>query len=399
MRRRSTVRAVRARLTAVALAAAVVLALAPSASAKPGMEVAVQDDFVFVTQGYYKRSSAFSRIAQFRAKWLRVNVSWNAVNGSQARSRSKPRKVRYDWTAYDSLINASRAAGVNLQLTLTGPAPAWATGNKKVGPYKPNVTHFKAFVREAVRHFAPFVDRYSIWNEPNLAPWLAPLSAAPKMYRSLYARAYSEIKKADPSAQVLIGETSPYATKGRSIAPVSFIAQVLKYGALKADGYAHHPYDLTHKPDYKYPGSKNATLGTLNNLVRELDRQAASGRLRTPGGAALDVWLTEYGYLRAGRHKVSEGTRAAYLKQAYDMALANPRVRQILQYLLVQPGSKYAFFDMSLLNRSGKPFGAAFQGLVDWSNTHAGQINGNVPGGGGGSGGGGSRPGYKDPFS
>jgi hypothetical protein len=386
------VRAVRwaALLAAVALAAAA-LTPAPAALAAPGMEIAVQDDFVFVTQSYYKRSSALKRIDQMHARWIRVNVIWSSANGAQAGKKAKPSKVSYDWTAYDSLVNAARAHGVNLQMTLTGPAPAWATGNKKVGPFQPNPKYFQQFVRAAVEHFGPFVDRYSVWNEPNLAPWLAPLASAPKLYHALYAAAYGEIKRDDPTAQVLIGETSPYSTPRRSTAPVTFIDKVLKSGALTADGYAHHPYDLGHKPSFAYPGGGNATMATLGNLTAELDRQAAAGRLRTPDGHALDLWLTEYGYLRSGRYGVSESKRADYLRQGYDMALANPRVRQILQYLLVQPTKGYTFFDMSLLNQKGKPFGKAFTALTDWTTAHQGEINGNVPGagGGGGTGGGG----------
>jgi hypothetical protein len=377
-------------LAAVVLAAALTLVPAPAAVAAPGMELAVQDDFVFVTQSYYKRASALKRIGQLRSRWVRVNVLWSSVNGTQAHSKSKPHHVLYDWTAYDSLVNAARERGVHLQLALTGSAPAWATGNKKVGPYQPSPKYFQQFVRAAVQHFGAFVDRYSVWNEPNLKGWLAPLDGAPKIYRSLYSAAYSEIRKGDPSAQVLIGETSPYATPKRSTGPVTFLNKVLKYGPLVADGYAHHPYDLGHKPGFKYPGAGNATLATLGNLTAELDRQAATGRLRTPAGRPLDLWLTEYGYLRSGRYGVSEAKRASYLRKAYDMALANPRVRQILQYLLVEPAPGYTFFDTSLLNKKGKPFGKSFQTLADWANAHQGEINGNVPSsGGGGNGGGG----------
>jgi len=59
----------------------------------------------------------------------------------------------------------------------------------------------------AAEHFRGKVDRYSIWNEPNYVGWLSPLSQAPRLYRALYISGYRAIKKADPSAQVLIGET------------------------------------------------------------------------------------------------------------------------------------------------------------------------------------------------
>jgi hypothetical protein len=392
VRASSTGRHVRRLILAAAIAAGTLVPASP-AVAKPGLEIAVQDDFALVTTAYgvSGRDKALDRAGQFRTKWVRANVLWAAVNGKQARSRSKPKKVRYDWAAYDQLINATKARGMNLQLTLTTPAPAWATGNKKIGPYKPNATHFRAFVKAAVQHFAPHVQRYSILNEPNHTGWLAPLKSAPGLYRSMYAGAYSEIKKYDKGAEVLIGETSPHKTS-RSLAPVDFLNKVLSGTKLRADGYAHHPYDLGHAPNFAYPGKSNATLGTLGNLVGELDRQHAAGRLRTPSGGALDLFLTEYGYLRQGRYKLSEDKRAQYLEQAYNMAIDHPRVRQILQYLLMEPSKKYAFFDMSLMNRKGTPFGAAFQRLVDWTNTHQGRLNGQTGGGGGSGGGGGTAP-------
>jgi GH35 family endo-1,4-beta-xylanase len=360
------------------LAAAGALGLSSSAGAATGMEIAVQDDFALVTQAYRgaDREESLALSDQFHSTWVRANVYWAAANGKQSKSKKKPSTPTYDFTAYDQLLLAARAHGQQLELTLSGPAPAWGSGNKKMGVYKPNAKLFGEFVRAVVTHFGDNVNRYSVWNEPNLAPWLQPLKSAPSLYRSLYRVAYSEIKKANPDAQVLIGETSPYGTKGRSLPPIDFLRGVLKGGALKADGYAHHPYDFQHAPNYKWPGRTNATLGTLSNLIKELDRQASAGRLETPSGDALDVYLTEYGYLRSGRYKLSESKRGDYLQQAYDIALKNPRVRQMLQYLLIQPTKKYQFFDMSLASTSGKPFGAAFTALVDWTTTNATKING-----------------------
>ena len=69
---------------------------------------------------------------------------------------------------------------------------------------------------------------------------------------------------------------------------------------IQADGYAHHPYDFAHAPNYKRPGADNATLGTLCNLTRGLDRLSKSGCLRKPGGGRLPLYLTEYGYFATG---------------------------------------------------------------------------------------------------
>ncbi|HEX8067690.1 MAG TPA: hypothetical protein VF520_14315 [Thermoleophilaceae bacterium] len=366
----------RLRSTALVLALAAVPALgsaAPAQGAAP-LEVAIQDDPVFLGQDYLRRPKGFALAKELHASWLKVNVSWSSAAGRNANRKSKPSSVKYDFTPYDGLINSAASNGVQLQLSLTGPAPRWATGDKrKIGPYKPNATYYKDFVRQAVSHFKDTIGRYSIWNEPNYVGWIAPLSSAPKIYRSLYVTGYKEIRRIDPSAQILIGETSPYALRGRATAPLAFLRAVAKSGTLHADGFAHHPYDFDHAPTFNYPGKDNVTLSGLSRLTKALDGLAARNRLSDENGAPLDLWLTEYGYFRSGKRKTKESTRAKYVRKGFDMALAHPRVHQMLHYLLAQPTSRYLFFDTSITSRSGGRT-ATFNALADWADDNLGSL-------------------------
>ena len=370
----------RLRSIALALSLTVVAALGATsqAQAATGMELALQDDATFVTQEYpkMKHAQAFPLLNQLGVKWLRVNIGWAGVVGlKDARAKRKPANVRYDFGSYDTLINAARANGVQLEVGLTGTAPAWATADKKIGVNKPNAARFKEFVQAAVDHLGPHVDRWSIWNEPNHTGWIKPLKSQAAIYRALYLAAYPIIKGADASDQVLIGETAPYASrKGVATPPLQFIRQLAQKGGLKADGFAHHPYDFSHAPNYKFPGKDNVTLSGLNKLTKLLDSLTKSKKLTTPSGGKLDLYLTEFGYLRSGRQKQSESNRVKYLKQGYDMALKHPRVRQMLHFLLVQPAKKYRFFDTSLVSQSGgktKAFGA----LAKWASGNASKVN------------------------
>jgi GH35 family endo-1,4-beta-xylanase len=369
----------RLRSLALVLSLTLVAALGASSSAQaaPGMELALQDDGAFVTQEYknMKHNKTFPLLNELKVKWLRVNIGWAGVIGTKAaQAKTKPKNVRYDFTSYDTLINAARAAGVNLEVGLTGSAPAWATGNKKVGPNKPSAKHFKEFVQAAVNHLGPHVNRWSIWNEPNHTGWISPLKSQASIYRALYTAGYSIIKAADSSDQVLIGETAPYASrKGVATPPLTFIKALTKSGTLRADGFAHHPYDFNHAPTYKFPGKDNVTLSGLDKLVKLLDSLTSKKKLTTPDGGKLDLYLTEFGYLRSGKQKQSEGNRVKYLRKGYDMALAHPRVRQMLHFLLVQPAKKYRFFDTSLVSQSGGRT-PAFNALADWANDNVGQI-------------------------
>jgi hypothetical protein len=272
----------------------------------------------------------------------------------------------YDFGPLDSAIDAAARHGIRTYVSVQGPAPAWAAGNKKLGNYKPNQKEFAAFTAALARHEKGRVDRYSIWNEPNWKTWLGPLSSAPAQYRGLYSRGYAAIKKADPKAKVLIGETAPYRQPGRSTAPIAFLRSVAclnkkykrvrKCTKLKADGYAHHPYYFSKAPNFKFPGADNATMGTLSHLTRALDRISRSGQIRRNGGGKLGIYLTEFGYFSSGHRALSRSTRAKYLAQGFKVALQNGRVKQQLQYELVQPpkGSSYAFFDLGLESAKGK---------------------------------------------
>ena len=75
-------------------------------------------------------------------------------------------------------------------------------------------------------------------------------------------------------------------------------------------------------------------------LENALNRLARRGRLVSPTGTALNLWLTEFGYFarkETGREKVfPESTRAKYLVQAFEMARKDPRVEVMLQFLLVE---------------------------------------------------------------
>jgi hypothetical protein len=379
-------------------AALFALAVPASAGAASGMEVALQDDPVFVSQEYYKRDKALKQAQALNTSALRVNVAWwTAVKNGK--SRRRPKKIRYDFTAFDGLVSAARTRGIAIQMSLTGPAPAWATGNRKVGPYKPNVGLYAQFVRAVATQYRGLVSRYSIWNEPNHIGWLAPLGSQAKQYRSLYAAGYKQIKKVDKNAAVLIGETAPYASrKGSATPPLKFIRDVVKPGALRADAFAHHPYDFDHPPDYQFPGGDNVTIGTLPRLTGQLDQLYANGRLRTSSGGPLDVFLTEYGYFASGKRRVADKTRGTYLARAFEIAQANPRVRQMLHYLLVKPNKKYLFFDTSIVSRSGKE-SAAFTALANWTAAAAADGRITKPGGTSKPPSNPPPPGYRDPLT
>ena len=364
--------------------------LAPGdARAARGMELAIQDDALFV-QGNkrFRGDRAFDYARQLGVTRIRVNLLWAyTMPRNQYNARRKPAAINYNFSQIDSLIDRAASNGIRVHLSLTGPAPRWANARRatqKKAWFKPNPGQFGQFARVAAEHFAGRVDRYSIWNEPNWRTWLGPLNRAPGIYRSMYSRAYKAIKRASPRAQVLIGETSPYGRPGLSTSPLAFLRRVTcvngKYRrvkrcpTLKADGYAHHPYDFRHSPSFQYPGADNVTIGTLGRLTRALDRLRRSGALRSTRGGRMPLYLTEYGYFASGRRALPPRTRSRYLRQAYSIALRNGRVKSQMHYLLLTlPRRSSSTFNTGLVTATGKRL-PQFNALRGWYRSNRGRV-------------------------
>ena len=385
-------RSVRILLAAFVAASALTtwsLAAPDESRAARGMELALQDDATFIAGS--KRvplQKAFDLVRGIGVSRLRVNLLWAyTMPRSQYNARRKPATISYSFDGFDRLVDAAAERGIRIHLSLTGPAPRWANAKHslKRAWYKPDTRAFGEFAGVVADHFEGRVDRYSIWNEANWKTWLGPLKSAPALYRGLYTRGYAAIKKADRRAKVLIGETAPFARPGMSTAPLAFLRAVTcvnkKYKRsrrcpkLKTDGYAHHPYDFRHAPNFQYPGADNVTLGTLSRLTRALDRLSRARVLRSTRGGRIPLYLTEYGYFASGHRALPVRKRTRYLQQAYSIALRNGRVKSQLQYLLVSPPrrSSSAFFNLALLSTRGKRY-PQYGALQRWFRANRGKV-------------------------
>jgi hypothetical protein len=323
-------------------------------------------------------------------------------------------------------LAAARGLRVNFNVTSPAPAWATGSlpGRPDLDiTFAPDPAEFAAFVTAAGRRYSgtyapaggatvPRVAYWTVWNEPNQPGWLTPqwvddpsgpVEAAPRIYRGLVDAMWGALQATGHGRDtILVGETAPKGqarAKGptRAIKPGRFVRQLyclddhLQFlrghaaevrGCPTADqakafaaahpalfaatGYAHHPYEVSFAPN-RVPTSADdlttANLSVLSALLRRVYQRY--GRAIPGGRRDVPLYLTEYGYQTDPPDPtgVTRAQQAAYLDQAEYLTWANPRVRTLTQFLLVDdkpiagasPLEAYgATFQSGLLTLDGK---------------------------------------------
>src|SRR4051794_3727336 len=110
------------------------------------MEIGLQDDTVFLDQSGLSRQAGLNRAQELGVTTVRANLLWARVMTiPQARRPPRPAGFHYDFSRFDAFVADARARGLRVQLTLTGPAPAWATKGHTVSTRNPSVREFARF--------------------------------------------------------------------------------------------------------------------------------------------------------------------------------------------------------------------------------------------------------------
>ena len=367
-------------IAALALAAGAVAA-AP-AEAAPGQAMTFEAPAEFLDDTL--REPALDEVQAFGVTRIRAQVYWRDF----APVPTEPQAPAFDdtdpaaypegtWDRLDRLVDSATGRGLEIQLTLTGPVPQWATLTGTDQLTQPDPAMFGRWVTAVARRYGDRVHLWSIWNEPNQPAFLLPQfdergrAVSPRLYRALYI-AGEQALHATPGNErdrVLIGETSPIGSDS-IVAPLAFLRGVLCLDAsyrrtgrcarLRISGYAHHAYPRRSGPLARPRSPDSVTIGALDRLVLALDRAARAGVVRP----RLPIHLTEFGI--ESRPDVIVGVplarQAEYLAIAERTAFANPRVRSFSQYLLrddppaegVPEAERHAGFETGLRFNDGR---------------------------------------------
>ena len=359
-----------ARRAAVAAIAALLLGVtgAPSARAAPGATTGMEDERVL----FEAPEVAAAAVADWAALGIdnvRIHARWGEIAPAERPlgfSASDPDDPAYDWEKIDRAVELVRSAGMEVLLTVTGPGPGWTSRDRirRDGRWRPDPAAFARYATAVGRRYRGRIAAYLIWNEPNQGGWLSPqwtcaargrcTMTAPHLYRGLVRAAAPALRRVDPGAEILVGELAPIGQPGRSrsspIAPLPFLRafgcvgpdyRTDRHGAcahfapVTADALGYHPHPVRRAPDEANPDPDEAALADLSRLMRVVDRLTQAGRIRTPDGGRLDLWLTEFGYQTSPPDHaigISLGEQNDWLQQAAYLAWSHPRVRNLTHY-------------------------------------------------------------------
>ncbi len=425
----------RSRLAAIALAVAIVLvtalgsSFAGQARASTTQIAILQDDPPLLSDP----AGTLARMRQLGVGTVRVLVRWQNVAPS-AGSYRRPR--RFDatnpgaypagnWAPYDNLLTNAQQDGIAIDFDLAGGSPLWATGpgaprGQRHFNWEPSPSEFGSFVRAAGKRYSgsytprgasgplPAVHFWSIWNEPDYGPSLAPqgtpgnllVENSPWMYRRLVDAAWSSLQGTGHAHDtILIGELAPRGVSQWGVfsgmKPLIFLralycldgsyrelrgrAATLRGcpataagargfsarhpGLFRASGFSDHPYMRWYPPNREaQPDPDFTSLGLIGQLVRALDR----AQLVYGSDPRFPIYSTEFGYLTdppkhstASAPEVSPTAAGYYLNWAEYLSWRNPRIASYAQYLLQDAlpalrSNQYGGFASGLVAFNGK---------------------------------------------
>jgi hypothetical protein len=329
-----------------------------------------------------EREPTLNEIQSFGVDRVRALVYWQDFT-ARPNSKRRPGFDRADpdaypagtWGVLDRLIESTERRGIEVQLTLTGPVPRWATKTKRGHLNTPGAREFGRWAKAVARRYGDRVDIWSIWNEPNHPAFLKPQyrdgrPASPRIYRKLYAAGERALHGVAGGSEdiVLFGETAPIGNVNL-VSPLAFLRKATCLNSryhkarsckeLRIDGYAHHAYTRKNGPNFVHPDADDVSIGALSRLVAALDKAGRAGVVPKH----LPIYLTEFGIqsLPDRIAGVSLARQAEYLAISERIAYANPRVAAFSQYLLrdddPRGGSavqRYSGFETGLRTSKGR---------------------------------------------
>jgi len=228
-------------------------------------------------------------------RWEREEFPWSMI---------EPEKGKFVWDRFDKAIAAADKGGIKM-LGLLDYNNAWSC------PFAPRTAaqraDFANYAYETVSRYKGSIKYWEIWNEENIGVFWWPYPN-PTDYVALLREAYVAVKRADPTAQVLLGGTSG--------ADLAWIDSVYRAGGGDYfDVMAFHPYiEMSALDDERY-------VQNMFYIRMAMQRY----------GGVKPAWLTEVGWPTTRGGITPEQQAANYAKMVAH-SLTSGYVAKILPY-------------------------------------------------------------------
>ena len=356
-------------LVTIGLAAVAATAKPTPALAARGMLTGIYDP----VQPLVAPDQTFATYKKLHVKVMRMDLNWGMyVAKKRPAHPADPSDPAYNWDQYDTLVQNAHKNKIQVLFTIYG-TPRWANGGNKPNRPPKKMSDLRLFAYAAAKRYSgsyeledgtvlPSVRRWMAWNEPNNPVFLRPQYAkVGKKYIPVAARNYAQMCSAiwagvhatNVQETVACGATDPRGnnrprSSRPSIAPLTFMLALKRYGLRDFDVYAHHPYynRPTETPTTMPRAKTVITLANIGQLTTLLSRLWGPKKL----------WITEYGYQTKPpdrNYGVTWAKQAQYLTKAYAVARKNPRITLMLWFLL-RDESRLAGWQSGLVTAAGK---------------------------------------------
>jgi len=308
-------------LLAIALAAA---ALAPSAAARPGLLLGVDDDSL---KWYGHTGSLLSIYSSLGVGAVRVTLDWTPGEAFP---------VGTERTELQRAANAGQR--IRVVLAVTGPATSPPLDDYGRASYC-------GFVGNVLRRY-PWIHDVAIWTEPNSSTFWQPRKGSGAAYEALLATCWDVLHAAQPAANV-IATSAPHAKPARWYEQIgkAYRASGRTQPIFDTVGHNAYPESSAEAPSARHTNG-SIDEGDLDRLLAALHKAFDGTGQPVPGNGPVSVWYLEDGFqsspagsalytgVESDRHPVSEADQATQLTAAVQLAYCQPAVGAFFNFEL-----------------------------------------------------------------
>jgi hypothetical protein len=293
---------------------------------------------------------AFQLAREAGIGWVRAVLNWNIV---------EPAPGRYDWRVLDRIVGYARSHGLRMIGGL-GYATSWNTtappteinqGRRLMYP-PADLETWKRYVTNIVTRYKDVVRAWEVWNEPDLQAFWVGTAA---QYAELLAVTYETVKRADPTATVLLGGLALGGSPGRLNS--TFLEEILA--------------------DPVYPAAQYFDVAAFHHYGSRGEAQRrweyVKGALTRVGAASKEIWITETGYTsnpaeqELPQYQGGPSAQARWLEDTLPYLFQLGAARVCWFQLMDNPRQEPRAAAMGLLDTSAQPKPAydAYKNLIN----------------------------------